>query len=137
MPFHPCHDRSGLLPLRPWALPGENCCAPLDIIWPNSAAIWFIVALLYGWSIHSTQLQVGPQLQVWSAAAPLGLNFITGKSGGGWNCWIGVKGAALIDSVLMWPLLSVSFSDFTPPPQQEDTAAGADAATGNGGIGAA
>lgn len=48
-----------------------------------------------------------------------------------------MKGAALIDSVLMWPLLGVSLSVFMPPPQQEDTAAaGVGAATGTGCMGA-
>lgn len=71
MPFQPCHEMSG--PGVPLALGGENCPAPgpggFDIIWPNSSAMWFMVALLYGCSMQSTQLHDGPQLQTCSAGA--------------------------------------------------------------------
>lgn len=157
MPFG-CHPRgkySFVVPLCPLIMlcVGENC-GPLPllllIICPNSVAMWFMVALLYGWSMHSTQLHVGPHSQTWSAGVPpldTGLNFMTGKSGGGWNCCIGVKGADDIDSVLMWPLVmggcvGVTDPDLTagpppppppPPPQQEDAGiAGAGAGTGTG-----
>lgn len=77
----PGGKKSCLVPLVP--LLGENG-ALLDIICPNSVAIWCIVALLYGWSIHNTQLQAGPHSHVWSAGFDPGLlNFMAEKSGGG------------------------------------------------------
>lgn len=48
-----------------------------------------------------------------------------------------MKGAALKDSLLTWPLLGVTLSDLTPPPQQDDFAAGIGAFTGTGDMEAA
>lgn len=47
---------------------------------------------------------------------------MTGKSGRGWNCWMGVKGAEVIGSVLVSPLVGVAVPDLAglPPPQQEE-----------------
>lgn len=164
MPFQPCHDISGLVgDVAPPLLRcdgcdgGENCAAAgFDIIWPNSEAMWFIVAVLYGWSMQSTQLHDGPQLHTWSPlgvvtlpfplvcvwvwlCAEIGLNFITGKSGGGWNCCRGVKGADALDSHLTWPLVGVTVPESSPPPPQHEEEAGGGgaevgAATGSCGV---
>lgn len=58
---HAWLNGAGVPPFEPMV--GDTVESFVVIMCPNSEAMWFIVAVLYGWSIQRTQLQVGPQLQ--------------------------------------------------------------------------